>query len=139
MKIILLIKEHIDSVHEGPKQFRCKICASRFSRKSSLNKHFREFHSQGKEKVHICDICNKRFDDTSKLKNHIAYIHENNTKCTICGQNFRFPEYLRIHIMSVHQGKTIPTKAADEIIQIGQKNIPNKQIVSFPKPTEKCL
>ena len=41
--------------------------------------------------------------------------------------------------MSVHQGKTIPTKAADEMIQIEPKNIPNEQIVSFPKPTEMCL
>ena len=38
------LKRHIESVHEGKKHFKCKICDASFSQKVNMNEHIALVH-----------------------------------------------------------------------------------------------
>ena len=39
-------KEHIATIHEGKKEFKCDICNSKFWQKGTLNQHVLKVHEK---------------------------------------------------------------------------------------------
>ena len=66
------MQSHIKTVHEGLREFECKICGKFFSTSSKLKKHkicFHRIDDSGNEitKEYKCDTCEKIFADNYKL------------------------------------------------------------------------
>jgi len=77
------LAKHIDTIHEGKKQFPCEICGKSFFLKTQLAQHIGEIH-EGK-KPYACDICDYRFSQKGSMKTHVAFVHEGKKpfKCDI--------------------------------------------------------
>ena len=76
------IKVHRETVHEGKKPFKCKICNATFSQKGHLKSHNTSIHERKKSfKCNLCDGC---FSQKGSLKVHVDSIHEGKKsfKCT---------------------------------------------------------
>ena len=68
------LNEHIASVHEGKKPFKCDKCEVYFGLKYDLNLHIASVH-EGK-KPFKCEICDDQFELKHELNEHIASVHE---------------------------------------------------------------
>ena len=62
------VNQHVATVHEKKKQFKCDICTVNFRQKGSLNIHIATIH-EGKKKFQ-CAICNANFGQNGILNNH---------------------------------------------------------------------
>ena len=100
-----ILKQHVESVHEGKKSFYCKICNIAFARRGNLKDHVAAVHD--KLTPFRCSICDSTFAQKSNLDKHVAIVHKENKpyKCEICGGNFLIKSTLSFHISSVHEGK----------------------------------
>ena len=114
------LKDHFESLHEGIRKHKCKICEKKFYRKSGLVRHLRthEYDDASKleEKkgthksktngnVNKCDICDKLFTEKRHLIAHIESIHNGvkEHECNICGLAFHKASHLRDHFNQVHE------------------------------------
>ena len=68
---------HIESVHNGKKQFQCNACNKAFSYKHTPNRHIESVH-EGK-KPFSCNICDKAFSYKHTLNGHIEAVHSGNS------------------------------------------------------------
>ena len=68
------LNNHIASVHENKKPFKCNICDANFARKPYLKGHIASVH-EGK-KPYKCNICDTSFTRKENLNRHIALVHE---------------------------------------------------------------
>ena len=66
-----LLKNHIDIVHNGQKNFPCDICGKLFSRFSTLDAH-RRIHGA---KQFNCIYCDSAYGEKRNLMNHIKRSH----------------------------------------------------------------
>ena len=88
--LVLVIWEHIKTVHEGCKDFKCKPCATvhegdkdlkyefsdnSFSEEGTLEKHIHKVHEARKD--HKCKYWDNFFSEGGKLKKHIQKVHDN--------------------------------------------------------------
>ena len=65
---------HIDSVHEGKKDFKCPHCGIGFGRPGHLKRHIQEVHEI--EKTFKCEYgCNASFYQKTKLILHMRSVH----------------------------------------------------------------
>ena len=64
---------HKKSVHEGV-YHECSVCGKRFSRKSSVTKHFKIVHDE--ERNYKCVQCGLQFGQNAKLNTHIKVVHD---------------------------------------------------------------
>ena len=101
---------YYDEEEQEPKlkeeNFKCKICNEVFSKKSSLSRHKKKFHSDGKFDDLHCSICDKFFIRKISLKNHNEIFHaedsEEQQHCTICEKNFKNKYFLYAHNRKFH-------------------------------------
>ena len=67
------MKNHINVIHEGKKQFKCEDCKISFGFKESLKKHIICIHTTARP--FKCDICNKDYKFKAQLKEHNEEFH----------------------------------------------------------------
>ena len=94
--------EHIESVYEAKKQFKCDICNYSCSIKKTMKTHVASVH-KGK-KPFKCNDCDKVFFLKGSLKTHIDLVHEGKKpfKCNVCQVAYSRQGNLKKHIVSVH-------------------------------------
>ena len=70
------LKQHIQSVHKGHKQYKCDTCGKSFFKPDDLKMHIRDIHTilEG-HKDYWCDPCAKSFSQSEELKKHIRSSH----------------------------------------------------------------
>ena len=98
--------EHVSSVHEKIRNFKCSTCGKSFSALSSLKKHQKYIHDGVKE---VCETCGKIYGDMNSLKYHIKRFHEKqkiekNHVCETCGKAFVNSFVLTEHVNYHHKG-----------------------------------
>ena len=73
VKLIISVKSHVKSIHEGIKQHVCDKCDSAFSRPHDLKRHTETVHEGLKR--YLCDKCDKAFTQQKHLKRHVESVH----------------------------------------------------------------
>ena len=98
------IKKHIQSVHEGERNFKCELCGKLFSAAQNLKRHQHLVHEGRRD--FICDTCGKALAEKNDLKKHIAAVHDKIYKCETCDpfRLFSSANALKTHIYTVHEG-----------------------------------
>ena len=90
---------HIKAVHEGIKQFKCKVsdCEFTCAQSSHLNQHVASVHE--KIQPFDCPQCPKSCSTKGNLRQHIASVHntERPFKCEICKTGFKESRGLKQH------------------------------------------
>ena len=61
-------KEHVETVHDGIRKFKCDSCEKQFTKSSDLNAHVVTVHQ--KKEDFKCTKCSKTYGVKSKLKMH---------------------------------------------------------------------
>ncbi|CAI5691551.1 zinc finger protein 384a isoform X2 [Oreochromis aureus] len=91
--------DHINK--DGPKSYRCRMCAVTFFSKSDMQIHAK---SHTEAKPHKCPHCSKSFANSSYLSQHIR-IHSGAKPytCTYCQKTFRQLSHLQQHTR-IHTG-----------------------------------
>ncbi|KAK5883281.1 hypothetical protein CesoFtcFv8_019628 [Champsocephalus esox] len=86
---------------DGPKSYRCRMCAVTFFSKSDMQIHSK---SHTEAKPHKCPHCSKSFANSSYLSQHIR-IHSGAKpySCTYCQKTFRQLSHLQQHTR-IHTG-----------------------------------
>ncbi|XP_060914874.1 zinc finger protein 384a isoform X3 [Labrus mixtus] len=86
---------------DGPKSYRCRMCALTFFSKSDMQIHAK---SHTEAKPHKCPHCSKSFANSSYLSQHIR-IHSGAKpySCTYCQKTFRQLSHLQQHTR-IHTG-----------------------------------
>ncbi|KAM4550772.1 zinc finger protein 384a isoform 7-T8 [Fundulus diaphanus] len=86
---------------DGPKSYRCRMCAVTFFSKSDMQIHAK---SHTEAKPHKCPHCSKSFANSSYLSQHIR-IHSGAKpySCTYCQKTFRQLSHLQQHTR-IHTG-----------------------------------
>ncbi|XP_047461108.1 zinc finger protein 384a isoform X5 [Mugil cephalus] len=86
---------------DGPKSYRCRMCALTFFSKSDMQIHAK---SHTEAKPHKCPHCSKSFANSSYLSQHIR-IHSGAKPytCTYCQKTFRQLSHLQQHTR-IHTG-----------------------------------
>ena len=93
-----------ESVHEGIKPYKCKICYFETAEKKAINKHIESIHEG--IKAFNCNICGFKTAWNSDLKRHTDSVHEGikRFKCNICDFKTNQNSNLNRHKESVHEG-----------------------------------
>jgi transposase-like protein len=71
--IFMLPVPNLSILNLAPAQFsghpiyKCNLCAKKFTRRSSLSRHFKKHTG---ERSHSCEVCNKTFNRKDILKQH---------------------------------------------------------------------
>ncbi|CAM9115809.1 unnamed protein product [Lampetra planeri] len=88
---------------EGPKSYRCRMCAVTFFSKSDMQIHAK---SHTEAKPHKCPHCSKSFANSSYLSQHIR-IHSGAKPytCTYCQKTFRQLSHLQQHTRNHTEAK----------------------------------
>ena len=88
------LNRHIEEVHAGIKEYKCKTCEKQYTSKGNLNLHIRTVH-EGK-KPYSCEICDHRFIAPKDLSIHVATVHEGKKLfvCEIFGKDLTSNHYL---------------------------------------------
>ena len=74
------MKQHVASVHEKKKPYKCNICDNSFAVMNALKKHIASVHEG--IKPFICEICDKDFSRVEILNRHASLVHQGK-KCYI--------------------------------------------------------
>ena len=91
------LARHIQTVHEGLRNFVCNICGEGFARKSQLENHVRRNH----ENIEFpCNICQETFATVENRTRHVRSVHQGqrNVKCVSCDKSFRHLSDLKRYI-----------------------------------------
>ncbi|XP_037650559.1 zinc finger protein 384a isoform X2 [Sebastes umbrosus] len=88
---------------DGPKSYRCRMCAVTFFSKSDMQIHAK---SHTEAKPHKCPHCSKSFANSSYLSQHIR-IHSGAKPytCTYCQKTFRQLSHLQQHTRNHTESK----------------------------------
>ena len=94
------LKNHITSVHEGPKPYYCPDCNASFENKEVLKSHVLSVTAPFR-----CSICDYASTKKKTLKRHISTVHEGQKpfRCVICNEYFNQCENMKLHVASVHK------------------------------------
>ena len=100
------LKDHIATVHEKQRNYRCEICSKSYTQRSALHKHNRAIHENStKSTTHPCKKCDKVYTSKGALYTHVKQFHENvkNHECDVCHKGFFFKSQLTLHIKFIHE------------------------------------
>ena len=98
------LKNHIQTVHEGERNYKCETCGKLFSEKQNLQRHTQNVHEGRRD--WICDTCGRALAEKNDLKKHIKAVHDKAFKCETCDpvRYFSSANSLKTHIYTVHEG-----------------------------------
>ena len=118
----LKIKEHIEMVHKGIRNYKCDICNKRFVEATALKRHLLHIHEKTR---YQCELCEKTFCDKTTVANHRKRAHDINTKkvdensrknvlkkketskkthqCSFCAKHFSTADSAKDHEKIVHK------------------------------------
>ena len=108
----------------------CPYCLSTFSRRDSLTRHLRNFHSSKQQQV-TCDQCQKTFSSQNYLRRHQQKIHNTRTvdnrqsfQCRHCRQAFEQYRDLFDHVQQNHPlvqsgGRDVSTQNLNKTLSPG--------------------
>jgi len=104
-KMVVDIRNHINKVHKGVKNFHCDKCSARCVSNYQLNKHIECMHSQS-DRV-PCDECGGKFK-VSSLEQHIQRVHRGVKRAIPCpekecGKVFGSNADLDRHVLGCHK------------------------------------
>ena len=100
------MKDHIATVHEKQRNYRCEICSKSYTQRSALHKHNRAIHEKSTESTtYPCKNCNKVYTSKGALYTHVKQFHENvkNHECDVCHKGFFFKSQLTLHVKFIHE------------------------------------
>lgn len=103
-------KSHVSFVHEGRKDFVCKVedCKRDFAHQRSLKQHYFDYHKEYYMEV-VCKECGKTCDDKDSLEKHQQESHNKDVRhtCPVCKKLFCRKNSLTRHMNSVHSSKKL--------------------------------
>ena len=112
------LKRHLETVHEGRRDYKCNSCEKSYGSKQELDRHTHNFH-EGHENCpkwcenrkkrledFICDSCGSSYSGALALDKHILEVHDGQMppkdhKCENCGKAFASKERLSVHVLGV--------------------------------------
>ena len=112
------MKRHLETVHEGRRDYKCNSCEKSYGSKQELDRHTHNFH-EGHENCpkwcenrkkrledFICDSCGSSYSGALALDKHILEVHDGQMppkdhKCENCGKAFASKERLSVHVLGV--------------------------------------
>ena len=102
------MKRHIQTVHEGIRDFKCDECQMTFGLKQVLQRHIQSSGHKSQIEENCCDKCQKTFTTKLSLKRHIDVIHEGKKEniCQYCGKAYGYINHLVSHQKNIHENKT---------------------------------
>ena len=112
------MKEHISTIHEKQKKFKCDKCGKAYNRPIHLQDHIASVHDG--IAPYKCDICSKAFNNKSNFRKHFEKVHlkkggdkfntdqsQNtkngnqgvmNMKCRFCSVDLQNEDTLKAHV-----------------------------------------
>jgi KRAB domain-containing zinc finger protein len=101
-----LLEQHIQSSHQGLKNWTCELCGKTYATKSALETHVGITHEN---KRFACNQCGKVVKSVSTLRSHVASVHDKNIEyqCQMCEHKTFSKCALRVHIRGLHT-KSLP-------------------------------
>ena len=122
-----MLKVHIKGVHEGEKNFVCKVCLKKFQFKNDMIRHvdsvhlkkqvwknIRKNHPGGKRPVveRKCEFCGESFTYYKLLHEHLTtkHRHEVSFDCRKCIKTFPFKTGLYTHLQANHENDSYQCK-----------------------------
>ena len=95
------LDQHIHTVHEGNKDFKCESCGKDFALMGTLNQHKKLVHEGIKEKV--CTLCGKQMGTGGQLKAHMdIHLGLRRFQCKFCEKVFRGSSGRKKHMLKSH-------------------------------------
>ena len=98
------------NIHEENPVFLCAQCDSKFSRKTELNRHKNQYHSETSP-IFECKECQGTFSSNDNLKRHIKIKHapDEEFNCNECEKKFNRHDNLLKHktVAHVFKGKIL--------------------------------
>ena len=98
------MKEHISTIHEKQKKFKCDKCGKAYNRPIHLQDHIASVHDG--IAPYKCDICSKAFNNKSNFRKHVekAHVKKESDKfnCGICKKIFSNTRNLKLHLQRFH-------------------------------------
>ncbi|CDF39023.1 unnamed protein product [Chondrus crispus] len=94
---------HVQTVHDGLKQFECDLCGQKFAHKADLGRHRYRIHVS---RAFSCEKCGKSFAEQDQLHHHVRVTHEEDARpweCKQCQIRFGRKSSLTRHRQTVHQ------------------------------------
>ena len=67
------LKDHLSTVHEGIKAFKCTVCGDEFSKNCNLKTHTESEHDKIR---HNCEFCEATYTRKSNLIDHLKKVHK---------------------------------------------------------------
>ena len=104
------IKIHVNTIHEGMKNFKCEICTNAFATDFDLQKHHKRMHNESLT-IHECPKCEYTSTEAGRVRKHVKMVHEGERPypCSLCEKAYANSSDLKRHKKTIHenQGKII--------------------------------
>jgi uncharacterized Zn-finger protein len=100
------LRNHKARIHDGKtsKDFECRKCHKKFTKKENLNRHDKTVHLKLRD--HVCEVCGRAFGQNAHLQLHIRMRHDKvrSAPCFQCGKTYSSDYNLLNHVRRVHDG-----------------------------------
>merc|ERR1719312_350683 len=112
------LKVH-DTVTETFDLFKCSQCKFKTIRKTDLDWHLRNVHSDDKKEERTCKVCNKELFSASHVQKHVETVHMKlkQIRCNFCDKEFISHYMCRTH-MEKHHSAGGPKKAEPVVCNV---------------------
>lgn len=84
-------------IHKGENPYKCLICNTEYTVRSSYTKHIKHSHPHQDEDIYKeCPECGKSIRKVTFLKHLKIHNGEKKYVCEICGKSFIFSNHLKV-------------------------------------------